>query len=938
MLFYAPKRIVRSWKLYASLILGMMLAATFFGGINVGADTIGKQALDAELVNTPVDISLTPMSGGVSVPRSSFDNVVLRVKQVSGVVAAEPVGSETQQFYPYNESIPSIKAIQDTSLLYQHLTILNGREIANANESVINADSKFAQSYNLGQTVRYSLGQTGQRNNLTLILKVVGEVKLDSIAVNTLGVSPIYYGPQGTTPTPGSTLIVSWDKTFNHMFDWAYNQTRFGRYYPIAGIVNVYLDRPKLLSAFNVEGSIAQVQQIDDHVANVAALNGFNSQPNLINPLLSFSTSIFALRLTFTIFSIPVFFVAWFVGRTVSQASFNLRRREIGLLMTKGFSQSQLFRHFLVEALLVGLIGGGFGLAAAVLLNPYFVQILSGSYQSGVFLSQDTAIATMIFTVALTLLAIYSPARAAASMDPAKALREYVYLEETRSSKKRGAIIAFSLGLYKLIILLLGINFQNISRFLFGVNFLFAIVLIILAILDFGLNIIGPFLFLYGATQLSTGLAIRFHKRFASLSKRLVGDIASLASKSVFRNPRRVTALVFLVALIAGYSIWVIGDMASLQDYNVRQAEVQVGSDLRVSGIGNFNLTYATLVASQLRGWSNITGATPESDNTLSLSSRASITIKAIDPATWRQGAYYEPEWFSGNINTVFQNMQSNSQSIVLDHGLASYYNILHGGTVIVGQNVSLTVISFFGPDYSQQTQGQPFGYSYFQPEGWSFVPLSLFTQYPSISGINSVLVKAEPGVSFTELANSIQKAYPSLAVRTAQDFTQGTGPVVSNGAQASAQDAGAVIANGTQNVLRLGTVFAGLAASIGIRAVTYTGFKERGKETTMLAVRGLSYKQMLGLLVTEVLPLVIFAVILATAVGLITVRGDSLAQNSLTPNYASLLAPRRVVFPLWALENILAIIGLLFLGVFLPAITAAKRDLSKMSRTVRFA
>src|SRR2546425_10310675 len=800
------------------------------------------------------------MNGGASVPRSSFDNVVLQVKQVSGVVAAEPVGSETQQFYPYNESIPYIKAIQDSSLLDQHLTTLNGREIVNANESVINADSKFALSYKLGQTVRYSFGQTGQRNNLTLTLKVVGEVQLDNIAVNTLGVSPIYYGPQGTTPTPASTLIVSWDKTFDHMFDWAYNQTRFGRYYPIAGIVNVYLDRPKLLSAFNVEGSIAQVQQIDDQVANVAALNGFNSQPNLINPLLSFSTSIFALRLTFTIFSIPVFFVAWFVGRTVSQASFNLRRREIGLLMTKGFSQSQLFRHFLVEALLVGLIGGGFGLAAAVLLNPYFVQILSGSYQSGVFLSQDTAVATIIFTLVLTILAIYSPARAAATMDPAKALREYVYLEDTRPSKKRGAIIAFSLGLYKIILLLLGVNFQNIGRYLFGVNFLLAIVLIIMAVLDYGLNIIGPFLFLYGATQLSTGLAIRFHKAFASISKRMVGDIASLASKSVFRNPRRVTALVFLVALIAGYSIWVIGGLASQQDYSIRQAEIQVGSDLRISQqLGNLNISYATLVASQLRGWSNITGATPEFDTTVSLSSRASLQVKAIDPTTWRQGAYYEADWFTGNIDTVFQNLKDNSQAIVLDRGVASYYNILQGGTVSVNQTVSLTVISFFGPDYSQQSSGQPFGFSYFQPEGWSFIPSSFVIQNPKVfSGTSFVLVKAGPGVSFADLASSIRRAYPSLVVSTTQDYTPGTGPVVSNGVQASVQSAGAVISNGTQNVLRLGTVFAGLAASIGVGAVAYTGFKEREKETTMLAVRGLSYKQMLGLLVTEVLPLVI--------------------------------------------------------------------------------
>jgi len=940
MLSYALKRIVRSWKLYASLILGMMLAATFFGGINVGADTIGKQALDAQLANTPVDISLTPVSGGISVPRSSFDNIALKVKQVSGVVSAESLGRVNEQFYPNNGSTPYIKAIQDDSALYQHLTLLNGRKTLGTNESLIDANSQFAQTYKSGETIKYSLGSYfAQKFNITL--KVVGLVQLDTVAANTLGIDTVFYGPSGSTAKIAGSLIVSWQQTFNHIADWAFNQTRFGREdYSITGTVNVYLDRPKLLSAFNVEASITQVQQIDDQVSNVAALNGFNSQPNLINPLQQFSSSIFGLRLTFTIFSIPVFFVAWFVGRTVSQASFNLRRREIGLLMTKGFSQSQLFRHFLVEALLVGLIGGGLGLTAAVLLNPFFVQVLSGSYQAGIFLSQDTAIATIIFTVVLTLLAIYSPARAAASMDPAKALREYVFLEDTRPSKKRGAIVAFSLGLYKIILLLLGINLQNIGRYLFGVNFLLAIVLIILAVLDYGLNIIGPFLFLYGATQLSTGLALRFHKRFASLSKRLVGDIASFASKSVFRNPRRVTALVFLVALISGYAIWVIGDMASLQDFNIRQAEVQVGSDLRVSGMGgfSFNLTYATLVAGQLRSWSNITGATPESDNSLTLSSRSSIMIRAIDPATWRQGAYYEPEWFGGSIDAVFQSMQSNSQTIVLDHGLASYYNILEGGMVILGQNVSTTVIGFFGPDYSQQSSSQPFGFSYFQPEGWSFVPLSLMTQYPSISGINSVLVKAGPGISFTDLASSIEKAYPSLAVSTTQDYTQGTGPVVSNGAQASTQGAGAVIANGTQNVLRLGTVFAGLAASIGVGAVAYTGFKEREKETTMLAVRGLSYKQLLGLLVTEVLPLVIFALILATVVGLITVRGDSLAQNSLTPNYASLLAPRRVVFPLWASENILAIIGLLFLGVFLPAITAARKDLSKMSRTVRFA
>src|SRR2546428_9519664 len=99
MLSYAFKRIIRSWKLYASLILGMMLAATFFGGINVGADTVGKQALDAQLANIPVDISLNPVSGRISVSRTSLDNVVQRLQGVSGVLSAELVGSLTLHIY-----------------------------------------------------------------------------------------------------------------------------------------------------------------------------------------------------------------------------------------------------------------------------------------------------------------------------------------------------------------------------------------------------------------------------------------------------------------------------------------------------------------------------------------------------------------------------------------------------------------------------------------------------------------------------------------------------------------------------------------------------------------------------------------------------------------------------------------------------------------------
>ena len=44
MISYAVKRVLRSFGLFAALFLGVMLAATFFAGINIGADTTAKAA------------------------------------------------------------------------------------------------------------------------------------------------------------------------------------------------------------------------------------------------------------------------------------------------------------------------------------------------------------------------------------------------------------------------------------------------------------------------------------------------------------------------------------------------------------------------------------------------------------------------------------------------------------------------------------------------------------------------------------------------------------------------------------------------------------------------------------------------------------------------------------------------------------------------------
>src|SRR3989442_8382446 len=281
----------------------------------------------------------------------------------------------------------------------------------------------------------------------------------------------------------------------------------------------------------------------------------------------------------------------------------------------------------------------------------------------------------------------------------------------------------------------------------------------------------------------------------------------------------------------------------------------------------------------------------------------------------------------------VIRYYEGRNSTIILERAVATHYDIRKGGNVTIpvssGVPVNLSVIGFFGPDYSSSSSAftTPFGPSFFQAIGWSYVPLGVVGLHPTFftAPQYSILVKAK-NTSTDKRASSIQDAYPLTSVG-------------SSSPSSASQNGTNSIFSGLLNVLRLGTIFAAAAAGIGVGTVAYTGFKEREKETTMISVRGLSYRQLLGLLITEVLPLVIFAVALAAVVGIITVRGDTLALGSFSnQDFYALLSPRRIAFPLAEQMILSSIIGLLLVGVFLPAIFSARKNLSKVSRTVRFA
>jgi len=125
------------------------------------------------------------------------------------------------------------------------------------------------------------------------------------------------------------------------------------------------------------------------------------------------------------------------------------------------------------------------------------------------------------------------------------------------------------------------------------------------------------------------------------------------------------------------------------------------------------------------------------------------------------------------------------------------------------------------------------------------------------------------------------------------------------------------------------------MAASIGTGLVTFVSLRERRREASIMSIRGLSFKQLLVMLLTENLAVVIFALLLGAIVGLIWVRG-TVASNNAVNVFSYTPLSRHMVFPPDALLTLLVSFLLIFASTIIPVILMAKRYSSRLERTVR--
>ena len=136
-------------------------------------------------------------------------------------------------------------------------------------------------------------------------------------------------------------------------------------------------------------------------------------------------------------------------------------------------------------------------------------------------------------------------------------------------------------------------------------------------------------------------------------------------------------------------------------------------------------------------------------------------------------------------------------------------------------------------------------------------------------------------------------------------------------------------------DVQGLGLLFAVMSASVGTALIAIVSLKERSREATLMSVRGLSYRQLVWMFLTESMAIITFAVILGVVVGVIIVYGNITAANTVFGSYTELVK-QHLIFPADALATIGTYIALIYASTIGAILVMTSQYVTKLERMIR--
>lgn len=905
LLRYAASGILRNRRRTFSSILGVLLAVTFLAGTFIAIDSSTRATLDAALQGIPGDFGYSA-SFIIQVPPLGNNGSVLRdalaaVPGVAEVSVYRQIQAYSGQLTLYHPSLS-----QNYSSYFQWVWALDPHHLpyalrgATITGSILLPNGTVVVDSQTAATVQAKLGDAlvlmYQRWNGTGLENYTLPVTVGAIA--TLASCPSCYGPAPVYgPTPGfygSLVGFNMSSTF-----WVASRLNLSAEVPPGVQGEIWVDRNRFVNPYDLEASSFQLTRLGRQLNAAIAEAGYSGTVyDYITPALSgFSTLLFLQRVEYLLLSFPVILLGLYLGAVGVDLGHAERRRELGVLKTRGASGRQVALLLILESLLGGVVATVLGLLFGIGLSRILVGVVTpfgSSATYGAFsLTLETVVTVTILSTIFMAIASYRSARRTSSLPIIETLRYYAP-GETRIHYSPVAdilLISFSVLVYGFYWYFTS-NPGGFVVYMIAIPLLFALP-------------VTPILLIIGSVRLLTRSTGRVYEWTSHLMRPFARNLEYVVSRNLSRNPRRSSNIAIIIALGLAFGIFVVSSLGSQQAMQAEAIRANIGADLSTTAPWRSGVTLPT-VASFAANLTNVSGVA-EVTTVLPLwidvspggSYYGGTSVYAVDPSTYFSVAQPASFYFESPASAAgARQVLATYGEVLVTHQYAKDAAVQVGDPIVLsatgmsnGTSTSTSITVHVG-GIVRFLPGTFNGYF----SGPAQEPDEVYGSYATVATILTTYETGRPVSTETKFLASLK---PGADWKAAKADVQALG---STDVQVYQEQLSQLSNNPYQGsflgFIRMEIAFVVVILTAGLGLIIYAASLERTVEFAGITARGSSGWQTAALLVGEAFSIMLIGVIMGLAVGLLT---GYLSVSVTTPNFtgAESIIPNLFVFPI---------------------------------------
>ena len=901
---YSALSIIRNPRRTVFSLLGIVLAVTLIAGEGISVDTSLALILQRELDKVSYDF----VSYGQIAPElTKIDNAVTDIKGVKDVTGAVPTVSIPAEIghagYPL---MISVTGVDSRLIAMKDRLQIKGDIIVSSHQ--ITLSKPFAESLgtNLGDVVTITL-----QNNGT------------NLSRNYTVASVIEYTGTGN----GGMMVQDLFAVFMDLSEAiSFHKSAMGSSSPILTYIYIWGNRNALIDpsdAAKTEINLKRTARRIDEVSSAYGLyTQYNSQISGVIGMLSLYLTI--IRMLFIGLSLPVILLGVYLGVLGADLSHSERRREIGILKSRGASSAHVYSLLIGESFVLGLVAGIIGLLLGVLVSQamlytsgqIFGITMSTPTLFGFSVSPLTIAISMIFGIVLMVVASYRPAKRTSQITLHEALHAFSTEETKIEYKPRNDIlfVAFAVATYIGTIIYTDLLTTStlFGGFLGGAMIAFCCVGLVLMIAV----PLSPFFLIVGATRLATRSSPKLYELASHLVKPITKDLWPILRKNIARNPRRASTVCLLISFALSFGLFVSVMFDTETVYQERTVRAQIGGDIQVVS-WNQNLGLPTI-----GNEGSVPGAitwVPVSFINVQVPDSPYAGMAVFDPGRYRSVANPEKIAFvDGDPDSAFSDLSS-GRSVIITQDFANSFAYGRGDTIPITFPTSgvlrfniVAVVKYLPGFYS--------GYAGRGP-GLSS-SLSFFIDAKQVPVPDRVNPSAElfdvNDASMSSSAKYLRDTYGSsisVTVYNEELVNMRSDP----------------LAGSIYNFLNLEYAFAITVIGIGLGMIMFMAMIERKQEVANMIARGASIGDIMKLIAGEGITIGFVGIIIGICTGLSTAYVFNSAIGML--GFQNSIVPRDIILSWSSLWVILATIGIVLLTSALILIPLKRINLNEILR-----